>query len=225
MQAWAKPKAPGNFDASETPLRRPRPPAVQNISPSKQKSPARHKRAGPSALPGFQNSFTTSTPILSPKRTLLKLDKGKGKSTNEPWPAPSQPLFAPPIPRNESSQPPDMDDLFFQPAEIEPTPIPNAPISSAPLGESQSAKFDEGEEDVLEYEPIPPINWCFEVFIFRLYLEVFSSHRASASPHLANTHIPRLPKVDTSNSHRTEPVGFYNALLETTTAYRKCFKA
>lgn len=168
MQSWPKHKAQGNADASETPLRRARPPDAQNISPTKQKSPTRPKRAGPSVLPGFQNSFTTSTPILSPRKLPVKQDKdkGKGKATDEGWPAPSQPLFVPPMPRNETPQPPDVGDLFFQPADNEPTPIPNIPAPSVPLGESQSAKFDESEEDVtLEYEPIPPINWSSEVCI------------------------------------------------------------
>ncbi|KAJ2928313.1 hypothetical protein H1R20_g8785, partial [Candolleomyces eurysporus] len=139
-------------------------------SPKKPPSPVKPKR--PAMLPGFQNSFTTSTQ-LGPTQL-----KKKGKEKERPIPVDDGNVFGGPS-RSQPFIPPPTIPLMRDKTEMlvmeSPPRHPSPPFPDVPAFDSQSmadrdgdvpmaqGSVNEEDEPMEDFDPIDPPNWKAEL--------------------------------------------------------------
>ncbi|TEB38406.1 hypothetical protein FA13DRAFT_1705324 [Coprinellus micaceus] len=199
-----------NVDVQQTPSRMSLKPPPKVMSPKK-KSPSK-----PKMLPGFQNSFTTSTPIGL---------KSKGKERERP-PVDdgnvfNAPLFSQPLSRPFPTIPkPTQNEL--QPPE--PSFRPSSPPPIEHIFESQTQPLDQDGDVVMgaetqqedleeEYDTIDPPNWKAEVRICRLMLTHVRVGSSKISfQHLLSVDFAGDEEVEDSTIYTTAYIGLLNAI-------------
>lgn len=159
-----------NNDSLQTPSRPLFVPPPKVISPRKSQSPLKPKKAA--TLPGFQNSFATSTPLRPSQKVKGKQREIISDDSNVfNAPLPSQPFSRPSPskhPRPEASRPPSPMRL-----SLPPPPIDNVFSSEPQSSQAQQADYDgdvvmgqepqEPEEVVGEVYNVDPPNWKAEL--------------------------------------------------------------
>lgn len=171
--------------ADETPVR-PRLSAVQRTSPIKNTRRSPEKSRKYTMLPGFENSFETSTPL----RPSLRRDKGKGKEDSDlvfggsvfqaPH-GPSQPLFLPSQSQRkyEASQSFEQDAPSVGISTAYENPQPGSEqMDISPPESVQGTRTEEVEVDDFE-----PLNRKTEVspFLVQMHRELRKSHSSAGS--------------------------------------------
>lgn len=155
-----------NFDIQQTPSRMTFIPPPKMVSPKK--NPALKSPSKPKMLPGFQNSFTTSTPLKS--RSKGK-EKEKERIVDDGNVFDGPPLLSQPLSRLFPTLPKPTQNERPPP---EPSFRPSSPPPVVPVFESQPQTFEVDGDIVMgtetpqeeleeEYDAIEAPNWKAEV--------------------------------------------------------------
>jgi len=155
----------GTFE--ETPMRPSRLAPVSKASPSKiRKSPEKTRKSA--MLPGFENSFETSTPLHS--QSARRLDKGKGRLDDDS--AVFGPSFSQPMPVPSQFQVHYAGDHAADHNQTHPiqSSLPKQPQMNHE--QNDPVGLVEGEEDLImdEFDILEPINWKIQVCQVLKYL-------------------------------------------------------
>ena len=159
--------------SQETPLKPQRLPSLRE-SPSRSRlSPSKMKKPG--MLPGFQNSFVTSTP-LRPTKSRANKEKAKAEEDDSLFYDLRSPSRSQRNARHFSSPPPlrqqnDVDHVLDTDTVVQPPAGHTVPTSLRVLdgdGDAVMAEDSEAELALEELNFLGPTNWKAEVQVFRV---------------------------------------------------------
>lgn len=164
---------PSRLTLEDTPMRPPPPPKFRP-SPKKLQRASQSPDKKKKTLPGFQNSFLTSTPVRSPSSSKFK-EKEKEKDDLDFWDTPSRPVSSQRQHTTGMQAPlfpvvPDFPATVYEPPPFPPTAVEMPPPASSPIPEDNLVLETVEDED--ELEDLPAHSWKSEV-----------SRRSFASPY------------------------------------------